>query len=172
MTRKLTSIGAALTLLLGLGVAHADMRSGPLPPPPRIPLGIYAVVPVEKVLAAEFPGGLTAPSQGQQIHLEKAITTYLTGVYTDLLDNPAVAGLTLQVHWDTLNPNPPSDPLPLQYNWDFVDDAFASVTQWNADNADSDDAVHLFRFEAVHLADGMPSSVVPISGSVSAWCFR
>jgi hypothetical protein len=38
--------------------------------------------------------------------------------------------------------------------------------------ADSDDAVHLLRFEAVHLADVMPSSVVPISGSVSAWSFR
>jgi hypothetical protein len=38
--------------------------------------------------------------------------------------------------------------------------------------ADSDDAVHLLRFEAVHLADVMASSVVPISGSVSAWSFR
>jgi hypothetical protein len=40
------------------------------------------------------------------------------------------------------------------------------------ENADSDDAVHLFRFEAVHLSDVMPSREVPISGSVVAWSFR
>ncbi len=57
------------------------------------------------------------------------LDTYLDGFYTDLLNNPAVSGLALQIHWDTLNPNPPTDPNP--YFWNYVDDAFTSVAQWN-----------------------------------------
>lgn len=53
----------------------------------------------------------------------------LITLYTGLLNNPAVAGLTLQVHWDTLNPNAPTDTNP--YFWNYVDDAFTAVGQWN-----------------------------------------
>src|SRR5208282_6372674 len=60
------------------------------------------------------------------------IDANLTSFYTGLLNNPAVAGLTLQIHWDTLNPNPATDPNP--YFWNYVDDAFSSVNQWNIDN--------------------------------------
>lgn len=99
---------------------------GMAPPQPRarVPVGIYAVVPVEKVVAnqqTENPSITTAE-----------LDTYLDGFYTDLLNNPAVSGLALQIHWDTLNPNAPTDPNP--YFWNYVDDAFTSVSQWNLNN--------------------------------------
>jgi hypothetical protein len=126
-------LGATLALLLGAVAAQADEKNGPLPHPsvePGVPTGIYAVVPVESVIAAQFPGGVETPDPSQTIRLVKEANAYLSGFYTDLLDNPAVSGLALQVHWDTLNPNPPSEPT--AYFWDFVDDAFQSVVQWNA----------------------------------------
>jgi len=88
----------------------------------RVPTGIYAVVPVERVLAAKF----------YRPALPVAMNTYLEGFYTDLLNNQAVSGLTLQIHWDTLNPNPPTDAVP--YDWDFVDDAFSAAQSWSANN--------------------------------------
>jgi hypothetical protein len=94
------------------------------PARPRAPFGIYAVVPVESVVAAQLKAN---PSM-----TTAQLDTYFAGFYTGLLNNPAVAGLTLQVHWDTLNPNAPADANP--YFWDYVDDAFASVAQWNLAN--------------------------------------
>jgi len=96
----------------------------PRQPRARVPVGIYAVVPVENVVAkqqTENPTDTTAD-----------LDTYLDGFYTDLLNNTAVSGLTLQIHWDTLNPNPPTDANP--YFWNYVDDAFTSVAQWNFNN--------------------------------------
>lgn len=91
---------------------------GQPPARPNSPFGIYAVVPVEDVVNKQ-PAGLT---QAQS-------DTDLITFYKGLLDNPAVAGLTLQVHWDTLNPNAPTDTNP--YFWNYVDDAFTAVGQWN-----------------------------------------
>jgi hypothetical protein len=91
----------------------------------RVPIGVYAVVPVEDVVNAK-----KAASEG--------ITTaemdlYLTdNFYAGLLDNRAVAGLTLQIHWDTLNPNPPGNAN--AYFWNYIDDAFSSVSTWNSDH--------------------------------------
>ena len=66
---------------------------------PRTPRGIYAVVKVEDNVS-------------QQQAANPSITTaqldaYFNTFYQGLLQDPAVAGLGLQVHWDTLNPNPP-----------------------------------------------------------------
>lgn len=49
--------------------------------------------------------------------------------YASLLQNSAVAGLALQVHWDTVNPNPPgaSD----SYFWNYVQGAFNQADIWN-----------------------------------------
>jgi len=60
------------------------------------------------------------------------LDAYFNGLYAQLLGNPAVSGLTLQVHWDRLNPNPPTSSNP--YEWNVVDDAFAQVAAWNAQN--------------------------------------
>ena len=53
--------------------------------------------------------------------------------YQSLLTNEAVAGLALQVHWDTVNPNPP-DGLKKPYLWNYVDDAFRVAKAWNDAN--------------------------------------
>ena len=58
------------------------------------------------------------------------LDAYFNSLYQDLLGNPAISGLTLQVHWDTLNPNPPAAANP--YDWNYVDDAFAQAAAWNA----------------------------------------
>jgi hypothetical protein len=50
---------------------------------------------------------------------------YFDNLYQDLLDNLAISGLVLQVHWNTLNPNPPAATGP--YDWSYVDDAFSEV---------------------------------------------
>ena len=52
--------------------------------------------------------------------------------YQDLLGNPAVAGLAIRPHWDTLNPNPPGTAN--DYYWNLVDDAFNQAGAWNTQN--------------------------------------
>jgi uncharacterized protein (TIGR03437 family) len=74
------------------------------------PRGIYAVVNVEQDLKAKPPVDFNS-------------------LYQDLLSNPAIAGLTLQVHWDTLNPTAAN-----VYDWSTVDDAFNQAAAWNALN--------------------------------------
>jgi len=92
--------------------------------PPRVPRGIYTVVDTQKLI-------------DQQQQANPSITTaqldaYFNSLYQDLLSNPAVAGLALQVHWDWLNPNPPTTANP--YAWNIVDDAFNQVAAWDAQN--------------------------------------
>lgn len=91
---------------------------------PRRPRGIYAVVNVEDAI-------------NEQQKANSSITTaqmdaYFNTVYQGLLANPAISGLTLQVHWDTVNPNPPG--AVNAYFWNYVDDAFAQVAAWNTQN--------------------------------------
>jgi len=99
----------------------------PPPPPPRFPTGIYAIVRVDKV--ANAPAATTACPNVK--HIDK----YLNCYYLALLGNPAVAGLALQIHWDTLNPAEPAyagDPN--AYNWHNLQYAFDSVDTWNTAN--------------------------------------
>jgi uncharacterized protein (TIGR03437 family) len=88
---------------------------------PRRPRGIYAVVNVEGSIAL-LPAN---PSAAQ-------LDTYFNGVYQNLLANPAISGLALQLHWDRLNPNPPA--AANAYAWNISDDAFNQVAAWNAQN--------------------------------------
>jgi hypothetical protein len=110
----------AIILLVLLMPARTEAQA-------RVPMGIYAVVPVEQVVNAEFA---VAKSEGKGITIA-GMDLYLTSdFYPGLLDNPAVSGLALQIHWDTLNPNPPDDAD--AYFWNYVDDAFSSVGTWNS----------------------------------------
>src|SRR5580692_2972167 len=81
---------------------------------PRTPRGIYTVVNVEDIINQN--PSLT-PAQ---------LDSYFDGFYQGLLADPAISGLTLQVHWDTLNPNAP--PAANAYDWNSVDDAFAQAS--------------------------------------------
>ena len=118
------SVRRALVLnslvLAAAGVAPAQ----PIQPGPRRPRGIYAKVNI-------------ATEINQQQKANPSITTadlnvYFNSLYRDLLDNPAISGLALQAHWDTLNPNPPAAAKP--YDWSYLDDAFNQVAAWNAQN--------------------------------------
>jgi hypothetical protein len=94
---------------------------------PKTPQGIYAVVaPAKEIeeLSKTNPGSTAA-----QLNQD------LANLYSALLGNPAVSGLTLQVHWDTLNPNPPNPAGDaITYDWTVVDLAFAAADSWNAQN--------------------------------------
>jgi hypothetical protein len=90
----------------------------------RIPRGIYAVVNTEDLI-------------NQMPQTNPSITTaqldaYFNSLYQNLLSNPAVSGLTLQAHWDRLNPNAP--PAADAYAWNLVDDAFNKAAAWDAQN--------------------------------------
>jgi len=105
-----------ISLFLPLFAALTDAKAQ------RIPIGIYAVVPVERVVSPLQTEGVTV----------SGINSYLLSFYAGLLNNPAVSGLTLQVHWDTLNPRHAQKANP--YFWDYVDDAFSAVQAWNANH--------------------------------------
>src|SRR5216684_2601053 len=75
---------------------------------PRRPRGIYAVVNIAENINQQLKAN---PSTD--------LNAYFNNLYQQLLGNPAISGLTLQVHWDTLNPNPPAASNP--YDWSFVD---------------------------------------------------
>src|ERR1035438_5903353 len=72
---------------------------------PRIPRGIYAVVNTEDLINQLPPSVTTAQ-----------LDAYFNSLYQDLLSNPAVSGLTLQVRWDWVNPNPPATANPYLWN--------------------------------------------------------
>ena len=96
----------------------------PIPPAPRRPRGIYAVVNIaENINQQQKANPSITPAQ---------LNAYFNHLYQDLLANPAISGLTLQVHWDTLNPNPPAAANP--YDWSSVDDAFDQASAWSAQN--------------------------------------
>jgi len=93
-------------------------------PAPRRPRGIYAVVNVEQTVNQQQKANPSiTPAQ---------LNAYFDSLYQALLDDAAVSGLTLQVHWDTLNPNPPASPN--AYDWSYVDDAFAQAAAWDVQN--------------------------------------
>jgi uncharacterized protein (TIGR03437 family) len=91
---------------------------------PRRPRGIYAVVNIEENIKQQ--------QKAQPSITPTELNTYFDNLFQDLLGNPAISGLTLQVHWDTLNPNPPAAASP--YDWSYVDDAFNRASAWNVQN--------------------------------------
>jgi uncharacterized protein (TIGR03437 family) len=92
---------------------------------PRRPRGIYAVVRVEEYVNQQ--------QQSNPSITQAQLDAFFNGYYQDLLNNPAISGITLQVGWKTLNPNPPTSSNP--YFWNYVDDAFAQVAVWNSQNS-------------------------------------
>ena len=96
----------------------------PIQPGPRRPRGIYAKVNIAtEINQQQKANPLITPAE---------LNVYFNSLYRDLLDNPAISGLALQAHWDTLNPNPPAAAKP--YDWSYLDDAFNQVAAWNAQN--------------------------------------
>src|ERR1700684_3879620 len=84
-------------LILGLLVlAPSALWAQPLKP-----RGIYAVVNLEQNIAQE---AMATPPVTSPTGLEG----YFDYLYQELLENPAISGLAIQVHWDTLAANPPT----------------------------------------------------------------
>ena len=91
---------------------------------PRRPRGIYAVVDTENLINLQ--------QQANPSTTAAQLDAYFNNLYQSLLSNPAVSGLTLQVHWDRLNPNAP--PAADAYDWSLLDEAFAQAAAWDAQN--------------------------------------
>ena len=91
---------------------------------PRRPLGIYAVVNVED--------NINTQTKANPSITTAQLDASFNALYQSLLENPAISGLTLQVHWDTLNPNPPG--AANAYFWNYVDDAFSQAAAWSTQN--------------------------------------
>ena len=123
--KQTTSIPTSASQSTGSGEAKSVSTSAPLALPLglRRPRGIYAVVRVEQYI-----------KQFQNSNTSKLYSQFDT-LYQSLLSNPAIAGLTLQVQWDTLNSNPPT--AANAYDWSSVDDAFAQASAWNTQNPTS-----------------------------------
>jgi hypothetical protein len=113
------SVTHALILSFLLLVPALDAQQAP-----RRPRGIYAVVKVEDIITQQQESNPSITSA--------QLDTYFNGFYLDLLNDPGVSGLALQVHWDTLNPNSPS--AANAYYWNPLDDAFAQAAAWDAQN--------------------------------------
>jgi hypothetical protein len=118
----------ALSLFLvtqGMVAQGGDAASNsPVSPAPRRPLGVYAKVNITDDIAAL--------KSAEQPTTPKALNKYFNGLYAALLESHAISGLEIQVHWDTLNPNTPGTKG--DYDWDYLNDAFAQVKQWNDAN--------------------------------------
>ena len=93
-------------------------------PVPRRPRGVYAKVNMASVI--------TQQQKANPSITPAELNAYFGILYRELVNNPAVSGLAIQAHWDTLNPRPPSDPQP--YDWSYLDSAFSIVSAWNAGN--------------------------------------
>jgi uncharacterized protein (TIGR03437 family) len=85
----------------------------------RQPLGVYAHINVNDAIGTDPDKKPTAA----QLH------TYLQGLYSNLLADPAISGIALGAHWDQTQPN--SGNLPSSYDWSFIDDAFTAANAAN-----------------------------------------
>jgi len=114
MSRRVKLTLAFLTPILLVPILMAQSR----------PRGIYAVASVENEIAALDPNKTLSQEQ---------LDAGFDGFYQGLLEDPAIAGLALQVHWDTVNPNSPNPHglLKVPYFWNYVDDAFSEAALWN-----------------------------------------
>ena len=83
--------------------------------------------------ARREPHQPAAASESFDLCDSAALRLFITLFIRNSLSNPAVSGLTLQVHWDRLNPNAP--PAANAYDWaPFWDEAFAQEAAWEAQN--------------------------------------
>jgi hypothetical protein len=98
---KRSVLALSFILLAPIVVAQpqdAAQSSPTAPAVPRRPLGIYAKVSISDDIAALTNAG--SPTT------REALNAYFDPLYKEMLGNQAISGLTVMVHWDTVNPNP------------------------------------------------------------------
>ena len=74
----------------------------------------------------------TPTDQGKPSTPPSDLDAQFDSLFQSLLANPGISGLTVGVHWDTINPNPPT--AGNAYDWSYLDDAFNQVAMWNTKN--------------------------------------
>jgi len=90
----------------------------------RRPLGIYAHMDLSNLANGRKKALNRNSTSGSDASLDS--------LYQGLLANPAISGLAVGVHWDQVNPNPPSSSQ--AYDWSDLDDVFNQVSMWNTKN--------------------------------------
>jgi hypothetical protein len=122
-------IGISIVALSYLLAGTLSAQTGqPSERGPRRPLGIYAKVSISDDIAALKNAG--SPTT------REALNDYFNNLYMEMLGNQAISGLTVVVHWDTVNPNPPG--AKHDYDWRYVDDAFYQVKLWNENRSQNE----------------------------------
>jgi len=89
----------------------------------RRPLGVYARVDLTEFIAVQ--------KKADHSITPAELETKFEGLFAGLLANPAISGLTIGVHWDVVNPNPPTGAAQ-PYDWTYLDAAFNQVALWNS----------------------------------------
>ena len=121
---SIQKFGAALVVLMGLSVS-APPSYPQTPAPVRTPLGVFAHLSIEDALKRY---------KGSANPTEDDLRAYLRNIYTGLLLDPAISGITIGQHWDHIQPDDPSCVFtnsctdgPGGYDWSYLDDAFAAA---------------------------------------------
>ena len=123
-----TNLFAKLTLALSMLAAIcllAPQLRAQFPPNIRTPLGVFAHISIEDAL--ERYNGPTPATPADY-------RAYLKAIYTGLLADPAISGITVGQHWDHIQLDDPACVLtnscadgPGGYDWSYLDDAFAAA---------------------------------------------
>jgi hypothetical protein len=121
MLKNRISANACWSLsLMCLSVFHAHGQTL------RKPLGVYAHIDVEAAIQRHPCSDATTVAQ---------LHTCLQGIYSGLLNDPAVAGLAAGVHWDQIQLSEPlctffnacASGTEGGYDWSYLDDVFAEA---------------------------------------------
>jgi hypothetical protein len=111
---------------------------------PRRPLGVYAKLDLSDVIKSNPNADWNA---------------YFNCLYWQLLDNPAISGLTLNVRWDLVNTNSGA------YNWAYVQDAFNQVSIWNTDNPNAQKTIQFIVTPGFNSPGWVLTNIVTTDGS-------
>jgi hypothetical protein len=109
-------------LILGSGVATtaAAQFPGAEIVPPHNPVGVFAHLDIEDAIN-EYTGPPNPTTE--QLH------AYLRDIYVHLLANPAITGIALGEHWNTIESRTdgPLGTYIYQFDWSYLDDAFSAA---------------------------------------------
>jgi hypothetical protein len=114
---------------------------------PRRPLGVYAKIVLSDIIKPKPRADWNS---------------YFNCFYAQLLANPAVSGLTLQIHWDLVNTNSGG------YDWSYVQDAFDQVSMWNTNNPNAQKTIQLIVSPGFNSPGWVLTNIMTSDGSCDA----
>jgi hypothetical protein len=118
--KRLTLLAIFLCAFFPAPLAAQSPVSWLAPMPADNPVGVFAHLDVEDAIN-EYPG--PANPTTEQLH------AYLRGIYAQMFANPAIAGIALGEHWNSIESRAGlgSGPDVDQFDWSYVDDAFTAA---------------------------------------------